>query len=165
LPPPPACVKKRALSAETETTEESIARDLLAALEVVVFDQDRDRTLRLAGAIPEWFARFRPGALSSPPRIEAALGSPFLENFLADAEGFWTAGESGRLRSGLWTEPGPMGDDFHLEASAVRLGARRFLLIEDQTPGYVEKQSVLQRARSNALRSREGRREEEKKAR
>jgi hypothetical protein len=146
-------------------TEESTARDLLAALEVAVLEQDRDGRLRLAGSVPEWFARFRPGALSSPPRIETALGSPFLENFLADAEGFWDSGGAGRLRSGLWTEPGPMGDDFHLEASAVRLGARRFLLIENQTSGYGEKQAILQRARSNALRSRERRREEEEKAR
>jgi hypothetical protein len=58
-----------------------------------------------------------------------------------------------------------MGTDFHLEASAVRVGARKFLLIEDQTPGYEEKQSVLQRARSNNLRRRERRREEEKKPR
>jgi hypothetical protein len=146
-------------------TEESTARDLLAALEVAVLEQDRDGRLRLAGSVPEWFARFRPGALSSPPRIETALGSPFLENFLADAEGFWNSEGAGRLRSGLWTEPDPMGDDFHLEASAVRLGVRRFLLIENQTPGYGEKQAILQRARSNALRSREQRREEEKKAR
>lgn len=146
-------------------TEESTARDLLAALEVVVLEQDRDRTLRLAGSVPEWFARFRPGALSSPPRIETALGSPFLENFLTDAESFWTSNGAGRLRSGLWTEPGPMGDDFHLEASAVALGGRRFLLIENQTPGYEERQSVLQRARSLSLARRERRREEERKAR
>ena len=148
-------------------TGDSIARDLLAALEVVVLEQQNDRELRLAGAVPEWFGRFRPGALSSPPRIESALGSPFLENFLADAESFWASGEgrNGRLRSGLWTEPGPAGDDFHLEASAVRLGGRRFLLIEDMTPAYEETQSVLQRARSRNLATRERRREEEKKSR
>jgi hypothetical protein len=146
-------------------TEDTIARDLLAALEVVVLEQAGDHGLRLAGAVPEWFGRFRPGALSSPPRIEAALGSPFLENFLTDAEGFWNSGERGRLRSGLWTEPGPVGDEFHLEASAVSLGGRRFLLVENQTPGYEEKQSLLQRARSSNLARRERRREDEKKAR
>jgi hypothetical protein len=146
-------------------TEERIARDLLAALEVVVFEQGPDRTLRLIGSVPRWFSRFRPGAGSPAARVQDALGSPFLENFLADAESFWMSEGSGRLRSGMWTEPGPMGTEFHLEASAVRLGARKFLLIEDQTPGYEEKQSVLQRARSNNLRRRERRREEEKKPR
>jgi len=65
----------------------------------------------------------------------------------------------------MWTEAGPDGDDFHLEASAVRIGRRRFLVIEDQTPVYDEKQSVLQRARSQNLSRRERRREEENKAR
>src|SRR5215467_7991453 len=98
-------------------TEESTARELLAALEVAVLEQGRDGELRLAGAVPEWFGRFRPGALSSPPRIESDLGSPFLANFLSEAEDFWTSGDRGRLRSGLWTESGPAGDEFHLEAS------------------------------------------------
>jgi hypothetical protein len=147
-------------------TEESTARALLAALEVAVLEQDGDRSLRLAGSLPKWLARFRPGAASVPPRIEPALGSPFLENFLTDAAGFWASGAEGRLRSGMWTEAGPDGDDFHLEASAVRIGSRRLLLIEDQTPVYEEKQSVLQRARSNNLRRREQRRrDEESKAR
>ncbi|HKF44462.1 MAG TPA: hypothetical protein VKG01_15295 [Thermoanaerobaculia bacterium] len=146
-------------------TEESTARDLLAALEVAVLEQDDDGSLRVAGSIPEWFARFRPGSMSVPPRIEAALGSAFLENFLVEAEGFWDSEDAGRLRSGMWTEAGPDGDDFHLEASAVRIGRRRFLVIEDQTPVYDEKQSVLQRARSQNLSRRERRREEENKAR
>lgn len=146
--------------------EESAARDLLAALEVAVLEQLDDETLRLAGPVPEWLARFRPGSTSVPPRFEPSLGSPFLENFLVEAEGFWSSQDAGRLRSGMWTEAGPDGDDFHLEASAVRVGERRFLVIEDQTPVYEEKQSVLQRARSNNLRRREQRRrEEEKKAR
>jgi hypothetical protein len=145
-------------------TEESTARDLLAALEVAVLEQLDDCTLRLAGSVPDWFARFRPGAMSVPPRVEPTLGSPFLENFLVEAEGLWSSEETGRLRSGMWTEAGPDGEEFHLEASAIRIGKRRFLVIEDQTPVYDEKQSVLQRARSNNLRRRERRREEESKA-
>ena len=145
-------------------TEESTARELLAALEVAVLEA-REGGLRLAGDVPQWFARFRPGVLSAPPKIQPALGSPFLENFLADAESFWDAGQEGRLRSGLWTETGPLGDDFHLEASAVSLDGRRFLLIEDQTTVYLERQAVFQKARSSRLASRERRREEEKKAR
>ena len=103
--------------------------------------------------------------LSAPPKIEQALGSPFLENFLTDADGFWNSGRPGRLRSGLWTEPGPLGDDFHLEASAVSLDGRRFLLIEDLTPGYAERQAMLQKARSSKLADRERRREQEKSER
>ena len=143
-------------------TEESVSRELLAALEVAVLEED-SRRLLLAGAVPQWLGRFRPGVLSSPPRIERALGSSFLENFLEDADAFWTSKREGRLRSGMWTEPGPLGDDFHLEASAVSLDGRRFLLIEDLTPAYAERQSMLQKARTSRLAERERRREQEKR--
>ena len=146
-------------------TEESIARDLLAALEVVVLEQVPDRALRLTGTAPSWFLRFLPNAASTPDDVKGALDSPFLENFLTDAERFWASDGAGRVRSGMWTEAGPMGTEFHLEASAVRVGGRRFLLIENQTVGYEEKQSMLQRARSNNLRRRERRRAEEQKPR
>ena len=68
-----------------------------------------------------------------------SLASPFLENFLIDADDFWAARASGRLRSGPWTEVGPTGTEFHLEASAVCVGERRILLLESE--GYEEKQA------------------------
>jgi hypothetical protein len=146
-------------------TEESIARDLLAALEVVVLEREADRTLKLAGSAPGWFFRFRPSAASTRQDVRKALESPFLENFLTDAESFWESEGAGRIRSGMWTEAGAMGADFHLEASAVSVGSRKFLLIENQTDGYEEKQAMLQRVRSNNLRRRESRRAEEQKPR
>src|SRR5262249_62068061 len=106
-------------------TEVTVARDLLAALEVAVLEQDGERALRLAGAVPQWLARFRPGVLSAPPKIERALGSPFLENFLSDAEGFWTSGREGGLRAGLWTGTGPPGGDLYPAASPGCLARRR----------------------------------------
>ena len=84
--------------------EGSIAADLLAVLEVAVLERPAAGELRLIGAVPEWFARFRPEAASGPGTLSDALGSPFLENFLVDAESFWASNASGRLMSGLWTE-------------------------------------------------------------
>lgn len=142
-----------------------MARDLLAALEVVVLERQADRTLQLVGSAPGWFFRFRPSAASTRQDIREALDSPFLQNFLTDVESFWGSEGAGRIRSGMWTEAGAMGSDFHLEASAVSVGERKFLLIENQTEGYEEKQAILQRARSNNLRRRERRRAEEQKPR
>ena len=145
-------------------TEESIGDELLAALEVVVLE-DSAGTLRPIGVVPEWFRRFRPAAVSEPETLGKALGSPFLENFLTDADGFWKYRGPGRLRSGLWTETGEMGTDFQLEASAVCVGARRILLLQIQTLVHEERQAVLQRARSNNLRRRERKRAEKSGAR
>lgn len=145
--------------------EDSIAADLLAVLEVAVLERQARGELRLIGTVPEWFVRFRPEAASGPRTFTDALGSPFLENFLVDAESFWASNGAGRLKSGLWTEAGPMGTDFHMEASAVCVGERRILLIEYRAVGYRETQSMLQTARSRKLRAREGKRAEEPRSR
>jgi hypothetical protein len=141
--------------------EGSIAADLLAVLEVAVFERPAAGELRLVGAVPDWLVRFRPEAASETGAMSDALGSPFLENFLIDAESFWASNASGRLRSGLWTETGPMGRDFHMEASAVCVGEKKVLLIENRAVSYTEKQAVLQTARTQKLRAREGKRKEE----
>jgi hypothetical protein len=141
--------------------EGSIAADLLAVLEVAVLERPAAGQLRLIGAVPDWLVRFRPEAASETGTLSDALGSPFLENFLIDAESFWASNASGRLTSGLWTETGPMGRDFHMEASAVCVGDKKILLIENRAASYTEKQAVLQTARAGKLRAREGKRKEE----
>ena len=145
--------------------EDSIAADLLAVLEVAVLERQARGELRLIGTVPEWFVRFRPEAASGPQTFTDALGSPFLENFLVDAESFWSSSGAGRLKSGLWTEAGPMETDFHMEASAVCVGERRILLIEYRAVSYRETQSMLQTARSRKLRAREAKRAEEPRSR
>ena len=160
MPAPPACANKRVPSERRDMTEESFGNDLLAALEVAILEQEPGGNLKPLGTVPEWFRRFRPAARDSPAALGKTLDSPFLENFLIDAEDFWKYRGPGRLRSGLWTETGPAGADFHLEASAVCVGPRKILLLEIQTLVHEEKQAVLQKARNANLRRRERRREE-----
>src|ERR1700675_3059259 len=105
--------------------EDAIAAELLAALEVTVLERPSAGELRLIGRAPDWFARFRPEARSGSGTFSDALGSDFLENFLVDAESFWAANTSGRLKSGLWTEVGPLGTDFHLDPSAFCAGVSK----------------------------------------
>ena len=145
--------------------EDSIAADLLAVLEVSVLERTAAGEFLLIGAVPEWFVRFHPEASSGPGTSTGALGSAFLENFLIDAEIFWASRASGRLKSGLWTETGPMGRDFHMEASAVSVGERKILMIENRAVAFTEKQGVLQTARTLKLRARERKRDEEPKSR
>ena len=145
--------------------EDAIAAELLAALEVTVLERPAAGQLRLLGRTPDWFARFRPEAKSGSGTFSDALGSPFLENFLVDAESFWASNTSGRLKSGLWTESGPLGTDFHLEASAVCVGERKILLIEYRAVAHKETQNLLQTVRSRSLRARERKRTEEPRSR
>jgi hypothetical protein len=145
--------------------EDAIAAELLAALEVTVLERPAAGELRLIGTTPDWFARFRPEARSGSGTFSDALGSAFLENFLVDAESFWAAKTSGRLKSGLWTEVGPLGTDFHMEASAVCVGERKILLIEYRGVAYKEMQNLLQSVRSRSLRARETKRTEKPSSR
>jgi len=145
--------------------EDAIAAELLAALEVTVLERPAAGELRLIGRTPDWFVRFRPEVRSGSGTFSDALGSAFLENFLVDAESFWASKTSGRLKSGLWTEAGPLGTDFHLEASAVCVGERKILLIEYQALAHKEMQNLLQSVRSRSLRARERKRTEEPRSR
>jgi hypothetical protein len=140
--------------------EDAIAAELLAALEVAVLERPAAGELRLIGRPPDWFARFRPEVVSGSGTSSDALGSAFLENFLVDAEIFWASNASGRVKSGLWTEAGPLGTDFHMEASAVCVGDRKVLLIEYRAVAYKETQKMLQSVRSRSLRARETKRTE-----
>lgn len=84
--------------------------------------------------------------------IAAEAFSPFLENFLIDAQAFWQKHSSETLRSGIWTETGLTGQDIFLEAIALYLDGHHLLLIEatDADNGS-EKFRWLQTARQEQL--------------
>lgn len=132
-------------------SDKPIAAELIAALEFAVFEREPGGQLRLLGTPPAWFMRLSP---------KGEVSFPFLDNFLVDAEAFWTDAAAGRLRSGIWIETDELGNETPLEASAVCAGPRKILLIENQSPAYDEKQNILQRARNAKLRERERRRVE-----
>lgn len=145
--------------------EDAIAAEILAALEITVLERPAAGQLRLIGRVPDWFVRFRPEVRSGSACFTDALSSAFLENFLVDAESFWASNASGRLKSGLWTEAGPMGTEFHLEASAVCVGEAKILLIEYRAVAHKEMQNLLQTVRSRSLRARERKRADEPRSR
>ncbi|BBO71274.1 hypothetical protein DSCA_52040 [Desulfosarcina alkanivorans] len=125
--------------------------DLFEALEMVALVHRQDGRFVLSGGIPRWFRKLCPdiltGSLPSPPEKQF----PFLANFLVDAREFWESGRSGRIRSGVWIQAAPDGDEMALEASAMRLKASNILLIESCEYQYSEKQSLIQTGRLLAL--------------
>lgn len=143
-------------------SDKAIGSEILAVLGIVVLERDNAGGFQLIGAAPYWFLQLCPAADGGPEALTRAVAFPFFENFLEDAEAFWRSDGGGRLKSGLWTETGPLGEEFTLEASAVCLGPRRIVLIENQTVAHDEKQSILQRARKGRLRERERRRTAER---
>ncbi len=118
---------------------------LVPSLGFALFERTLDGTLRLAAPAPAWLADW-PGA-TDPLALD---GSPFLENFLIDAEEFWTAGKDAAapLSSGPWIE----GDRLQLEARALVLeGGRSALLIERLGKEFEARTAMLQIARENVI--------------
>jgi hypothetical protein len=73
--------------------------------------------LRLSDSV-RWFVRLYPD-VTAAQELRPAEVSPFLANFLIDAESFWEKDEPGRLLSGPWSETALNGEECFLEASAI----------------------------------------------
>jgi signal transduction histidine kinase len=125
---------------------------LFAALDTVILERLRDGTLRLIGEPPPWFREFYPDAIPGQEGLLLGRMFLFLDNFLIDAEAFWSEQRPGHLRSGLWSETSPAGRECHLEACALCWRGRKVLLIAFPQLDYEERQRIIQQARENRLR-------------
>lgn len=130
---------------------EALLTDLLAALDVMVVERLPEGSFSVIGNTPAWFAWLYNDAAADPKQLRLDLTSPFLENFLVDAEVFWNESHPGQLKSGSWEEKGPSGKEDHLEAAALCLGERKILLIELLGVAHEERRRLLQIAREKAL--------------
>ena len=113
--------------------------DLFAALDLVVFRRRSDGTFAGEGQAPEWFQR-----------LTGDQTFPFLGSFLETANAFWARSQGGAVRSGICTETGADGREFHYEVIAVTAGADQYLLFELQ-PDVEATRAMLQTARETTL--------------
>ena len=130
----------------------AMAPALLARLGYAVLEDAGGGALSPVGELPDWFPRaFGDDALPDGKFVPAD-SSPFLENFLAEAEAAWERGDSGGpAESGPWIERGPGGEELALEAEALLLDGRRILLLANPQQRYDETVRRLQTARSDRL--------------
>jgi PAS domain S-box-containing protein len=118
---------------------------------MVVMERLEDGSFRLLGTIPEWLEPFLQGVYPMMTSFGLGENCPFMENFLIDAERFWSAKTSGHLKSGLLIAPSPSGDDYALEATAVLWKERKMMLIELCWLAEDEKQTLIQKGRELSL--------------
>ena len=124
---------------------------LLARLGYAVFEDAGGGALAPVGPPPEWFLRAFGAAAAAGGRFVPADASPFLENFLAQAERVWAGDGTGRAESGTWVERGADGGEVALDAEALVLHGRRILLVVNQQQRFDEKSEMLQTARVDKL--------------
>jgi signal transduction histidine kinase len=124
---------------------------VLAALGSLVLEQNPDRTFVQCGDAPGWLRRLARGLPGPHEPIQLESWFPFLEVFLPEAEHIWDGGGPARLDSELWSETADDGEELPLEATALRVGARRVLVITRNDALFRERRLVLQRARELRL--------------
>ena len=128
----------------------STAGVVLEALGFAPFVRDERGSLRTLGAPPDWLRQLWP-ALDSGGELPVAEASPFLENFLVDADECWRAGGDERAQSGPWIEQMPAGEQVELEATALTANGQAVLLINRLGAEFAAKKNVLQKARETVI--------------
>ncbi len=134
---------------EDETARSATLRDLFAALRTCVLERQTALEYQPVAGAPELLRRL--GLPETSGALRPSLWSPFLESFLLEAEDFWSDGGDGLLKSGPWLEIGPDEREIHLEATALRVGERPVLLVQELGESYSERRDLLQKARENSL--------------
>ncbi len=124
---------------------------ILEWMDIVVLERVDEDSFRFLGAIPQWFRDLYPDVHEGMTGFMPQAKLHFLENFLIDAKEFWATHASGRLKSGPWCETEILGNEWYLEASALRVGGQEIFLIE--LPGLVfdETQQLIQTGRDQSL--------------
>ncbi len=123
---------------------------LLATLNLAVFVRGPAGSLRLHGTPPHWVGELWP-ALLDDRMLDPQRDSPFLENFLIDAQEFWSNGLPGRIESGKWSEGTAGGKESEFAATAIRVGIQSVLVVECLPGGSPNQSRLLQQNRELAL--------------
>lgn len=94
---------------------------------------------------PDWIYALIPEA-KDQNTFTFAGNSPYLEDFLIDAEDFWQIGNDGQIQSGIWTE---QADELllRLEAIAAVSKGECYLIINNLQEEYNRQRKTLQAAR------------------
>lgn len=135
----------------------SLSPRVLAALDVALFERTASgRFTRLTPA-PAWLEALWPEAAEQESGLAPAERFLFLESFLPEARSLWdgaaepaSKGPFGgaTLHSDPWTETTEAGEEWFLEAAALRTDDRALLLLRPAAIDFTEYRAVLQEGRS-----------------
>ncbi len=129
----------------------SSAQAVLEALGYAVFARGENGGLRSLGKIPPWLTALWPAIHTNDDCLPVGEASPFLENFLIDAEECWGRGGDQQAKSGPWVERDANGATVELEATALTTNERAILILERLGQAFAAKKEVLQRARESLI--------------
>jgi hypothetical protein len=129
----------------------SIFESFLAGQGYALFEYLGDGGFRLLGEWPDWCANIWGAQPSAEQLIKFADRSPFLDNFLVDAEEFWRTRAPGSANSGNWIERATDGREIPLEAAARSIDGKQILLLQNLSESFGQQQQWFQTARNSLL--------------
>lgn len=120
---------------------------MLRSLGVAVFEAKEGERFELLGLPPTWLRAICGDGFDGADLLDRF---PFLETFVDEAEQAWESGTT--AASGLWVEEDDAGNEWYLEASALKLDdGRPLLILQTQERRYEERRHILQEARVKSL--------------
>jgi signal transduction histidine kinase/CheY-like chemotaxis protein len=129
----------------------SLFESFLADQGYALFESLGDGDFSVVGNCPAWCRELFAIQSETGKRHRLAESSPFLENFLVDAEEFWNTKSEGSASSGNWIERGKNGRDIPLEAFALSLDGKKILILRNLSATFAEQQQWFQTARDSLL--------------
>ncbi|AFY45409.1 sensor histidine kinase KdpD [Nostoc sp. PCC 7107] len=130
----------------------TLLSDLFLSLNILVLEKVDIGLFRVTAQPPNWLRRFcsqelKFGMNMLIPQEEFT----FLENFLFDAEDFWSSNSIGKLSSGIWSQKNLIGYEEQLEAYTLCVHESKILLIELAEDKFKYKQHLIQAGREQQL--------------
>ena len=123
----------------------------LAGQGYALFEFLGDGDFAAVGICPAWCRDVFEIQSETGKRSRLAENSPFLDNFLVDANEFWNTKSEGSASSGNWIERGKNGRDIPLEAFALSLDGKKILILRNLSATFAEQQQWFQTARDSLL--------------
>ena len=143
--------------------ENSIFECYLAEEGYALFEYLGGGEFRTLGSYPDWCKAVWGAESTRQKTLRLAELSPFLENFLVDADAFWNSKRKGAANSPVWIERDFANHETPLEAWAARLEGKKILIVRNLSSSYAERQQLFQTARDSLLEHDQLRREIQKK--
>jgi signal transduction histidine kinase/CheY-like chemotaxis protein/HPt (histidine-containing phosphotransfer) domain-containing protein len=129
----------------------SIFESFFATQGYALFEFLGEGEFRLIGTWPAWCQAMWGDLPGGQEILHLGDASPFLDNFLFDAEKFWASKPSGSANSGNWTERDASGREIPLEASAYLLDGKRLIVVHNLSETFDQQQELFQTARDSLL--------------
>jgi signal transduction histidine kinase len=122
---------------------------VLSALGIAVLERGSSEALSAVGTPPVWLWKLLPGGGPHVSFRQLVSSSPFLADFVREAEDCWT-GTGQVLESGTWCQRTLNDEETAFEAWALRSGSRQLLLIR-LIKDFDQQRAVFQKLCDTAL--------------